>query len=585
MTKFIKAGLLSLCVWQTAVANTSHLPPTIPFNGTSLELVKPSHPYATEFEKSDGKLSSDYATTMAYLDVLIAKSDGLLKKEVIGVSREGRDIVVIHNATLNDSRPKLLIQAGIHGGEIDGKDAGLMFLRDAVLGNKQSILDKVAFYFIPILNVDGHERRSEYNRINQRGPHIMGFRTNGVNLNLNRDYMKLDTQGVKAAVSLINRIQPDLFLDVHVTDGADYQYDITYGASPEFANPSPHIAKVLNLEIRQSLDSELEAHGHIPGPLVFVMNKNDLKQGLAGWVAGPRYSNGWGDLRALPSILVENHSLKPYKQRVVGTYVLIEAAIKTLVAHQKTLAEAVQKDRKTPKRLVVNRTYSETPRLMDFKGIEYQQFESNLLGGQNVRYLGKATTFKDLPVYWQEKVTHEVTVPKAFYIPKRLTEVIAVLTQQGVEMTEVTDLPSTLTEAQFKTPEFAKQPFEGRFRVQADFTEVQINPEQGAYMRVLTRQPLGKLATHLLHPSAPDSLFQWGFFHSVFQRTEYVENYALDPYASKLLDEKPLMRQEFMNFISKESPSTQARRDWLYEKTPFYDARYRKYPILWGPTQ
>lgn len=130
---------------------------------------------------------------------------------------------------LNDKKPTLLIQAGIHSGEIDGKDAGFMLLRDIAVGDKKALLDKVNILFIPILNVDGHERSSEFNRINQRGPVEMGFRTNAKNLNLNRDYTKLDTPEIRALVKVVNQYNPQLYLDIHVTDGADYQYDVTYG--------------------------------------------------------------------------------------------------------------------------------------------------------------------------------------------------------------------------------------------------------------------------------------------------------------------------------------------------------------------
>src|SRR5690606_31703643 len=143
-------------------------------------------------------------------------------------------------ALAQSSKPLLLIQAGIHSGEIDGKDASMMLLRDIVNGSKKDLLDRVNLLFIPILSVDGHERSSPYNRVNQRGPSNMGWRTNARNLNLNRDYAKLDTEEIRAVIAVINAYKPDLYLDIHVTDGADYQYDITYGYSESY---SPRIAQ------------------------------------------------------------------------------------------------------------------------------------------------------------------------------------------------------------------------------------------------------------------------------------------------------------------------------------------------------
>ena len=217
-----------------------------------------------------------------------------------------------------------------------------MLLRDIATGKRRDILKKVNILFIPILNVDGHERSSAFNRINQRGPVKMGFRTNANNLNLNRDFTKLDTPEVKSVLAVINDYNPNLYIDVHVTDGADYQYDVTYGYNPVFASESPAISDALNRYFKPVINQTLTEQGHIPGPLVFVMDKQEFKSGLAGWVATPRFSNGWGDLRSLPTILVENHSLKPYKQRVLGTYVFIDGAIEALAAHKDKLANAVK---------------------------------------------------------------------------------------------------------------------------------------------------------------------------------------------------------------------------------------------------
>ena len=205
-----------------------------------------------------------------------------------------------------------------------------MLLRDLTVGGRHGgLLDHAHFLFVPILNVDGHERFSPFNRMNQRGPRQMGWRTNRRNLNLNRDFAKLDTPEVRALVAAIERWQPDLYLDLHVTDGADYQYDITYGWNPPHGW-SPAIASWLDEVLRPAVDHELEAWGHVPGPLVLVANNRDLSGGFLGWTAGPRFSNGYGDARHLATVLVENHSLKPFDQRVLGTYVLLASALDTL---------------------------------------------------------------------------------------------------------------------------------------------------------------------------------------------------------------------------------------------------------------
>ncbi len=205
----------------------------------------------------------------------------------------------------------------------------MMLLRDlTVAGRRKDLLEKVDLLFIPLVNPDGHERSSAYNRINQRGPEIMGWRTNGRNLNLNRDYGKLDSAEIRAIVRVIEEWQPDLYVDVHVTDGADYQYDVTYGFNNRNAQ-SPSIAAWLSNVLTPRVNRALEEKGHLPGPLIFTVS-DDIKQGLLGGNAGLRFSNGYGDARHLPTILVENHSLKPFRQRVLGTYVLLESMMQLL---------------------------------------------------------------------------------------------------------------------------------------------------------------------------------------------------------------------------------------------------------------
>ena len=394
--------MLSILALSAALSADFHLPPNLPWNGKSTHLIQPSHHLVTEFELSEGKNSPDYQATMAYLNTLATEHSDIFSIETIGISDQNRDILMLKAVENSlDNKPTLLIQAGIHSGEIDGKDAGFMLLRDIATSEKRELLKKVNLLFIPILNVDGHERSSAFNRINQRGPLKMGFRSNSKNLNLNRDYTKLDTPEVIALVNVVKQYQPDLYIDVHVTDGADYQYDVTYGYMPSFASDSPKISQALDEYLKPDIDTSLEKMGHIPGPLVFVMNKQNIKEGLAGWVATPRFSNGWGDLRNLPTILVENHSLKPYKQRVLGTYVFLEATINALAKHKDTLKTAVRAEQtQLPSQLVGRRSYSESADYIDFKGISFDHFDSALTGQKEVRYTGEDETFTQLPIYW-----------------------------------------------------------------------------------------------------------------------------------------------------------------------------------------
>ena len=239
MTK--RNSLVWIVCFSISIASATaqnFLPPAIEWKGKSeLLIAKAGNAWITPTEKSGFINTPSYKETMDWLKKLDAASP-LLRMISIGKSVEGRDINMIiasteknitASALKNSAKPLLLVQAGIHSGEIDGKDAGMMLLRDIAFGNKKYLLDKVNFLFIPILSVDAHERTSPYNRPNQRGPQSMGWRTNAQNLNLNRDYAKLDTKEVRAVVKVMNEYDPAMYMDIHVTDGADYQYDITFG--------------------------------------------------------------------------------------------------------------------------------------------------------------------------------------------------------------------------------------------------------------------------------------------------------------------------------------------------------------------
>jgi hypothetical protein len=489
-----------------------------------------------------------------------------------------------------NGKPTLLAHAGIHSGEIDGKDAGLMLLRDMTVGGtKASLLDGANFLFIPILSVDAHERFSVYSRINQRGPREMGWRTNRRNLNLNRDFAKLETEELRAFVAMVKEWQPDLYLDLHVTDGADYQYDITYGYNGQYGW-SPAIAKWLDDTFTPAIQRDLAAMGHIPGPLVFAINGQDMSGGNLEWAAGPRFSNGWGDLRHLPTVLVENHSLKPYNQRVLGTYLFLETTLETLAAHGAELRRATETDRAARNDDVAldwqfNRDADPTTR--SFKGVVSETYDSSVTGQPNVRWTGE-TTESEIPVFAMSKPSTTVRRPALYYVPAAWTPIIEILELQGIGI-ERLGKTTTVEVERYRLPDAAldadTSPFEGRTRYKSgepvvDQTTVELRA--GSYV-VSTDQTLGTLAIVLLEPEAPDSLFQWGYFSEILQRTEYFEAYVMEPMAQAMLDADPALRTGFEARLEADADfagDARARLQWFYEKTPYYDEEYRVYPVF-----
>lgn len=570
------------------------LPPLLPWQGNTESLIQPKHPWVTPAELTNLTETPDYAATVSYLQKLVASSE-LLRMESIGKSPQGRDIWLIKasmqpeligKGSGKSGRPTLLVQAGIHSGEIDGKDAGLMLLRDIVHGDKQQLLAQVDLLFVPILSVDAHERKGKFNRMNQRGPVEQGWRSTAQNLNLNRDYAKVDSLEMQAVLQAINSYQPDLYMDVHVTDGEDYQYDITYGFNEPFASQSPNGASWLASVYRPAIDQALSAAGHIPGPLVFAVDPMDFSKGLQGSTATPRFSQGYGDVRHLPTILVENHSLKPYRQRVLGTYVLLEQSLQLLAQQGKALQLAKKADENArPQRQVLLFNAAEQPDLIPFKGISYEMAHSDITNGPYVKWTGQAKNYDALPVFWEKVPAVEVEVPKAYWIPPQYQDVINRLQLHGIAMTRLEKAGSLeLQQLSASNAELANRSFEGRVGVKASFSPVwgEFALPAGT-VRVSTDQPLGALAVALLQPEGPDSFFSWGFFHGMFERTEYFETYAMLPWIEQELKSNKKLAADFAAAIkadAKLAKDGQARLNWFYQRSPFYDQTYLKYPVL-----
>lgn len=576
------------------------LPPAPPWHGASEALIaKPDNPWITPAEKTDLADSPGYDETIAWLSKL-ADASPFIELKVIGKTAQGRFLyaAIASKEGINDyadqfkrstvAKPTFLAQAGIHAGEIDGKDAGLMLLRDLAFGGKAQLLDNVNFVFVPVFNADGHERSSEWNRPNQRGPVHQGWRTTAQNLNLNRDYMKADAPEMQAMLALINEWRPALYLDLHVTDGIDYQYDITYGFhgwDGGFAW-APKVGEWLDHQWRPAMDAALKAAGHIPGPLVFAKNNRDLLEGITAGPGDPRFSNAYGDLRHIPSVLVENHSLKPYKQRVLGTYVLLEASLKLLGEQVENVRAAIWSDHEAhPATLAFNWSgNSDVQTTMDFAGIAYEEFVSPASGVKEVRWLGTPKTYEKLPVHLNTKPGVELRRPKAYWISPAQSEIIKRLEIHGVLMQGHTRaMTQTVEMYRLVNPSPAAQPFEGRYlvttKVKAE-TRTEIYP--AGSVRVPTDQPLGDLVVALLEPESSDSFLAWGFFPEILQRTEYIEGYVIAPMAEQMLGADPRLKAEFDAKLAAEpkfAADPTARLQWFYERTKFHDDRYLLYPV------
>ena len=582
----------------SAAATERILPPLLDWNGKSRDLVvSKDDRWITPAEKSGLRATPSYDETIAWLRKLVAAAPRQLQLVSIGKSSNGRDIWMViasaagrftPEALRRSGKPVIFAQAGIHAGEIDGKDAGMMLLRDmTVRGTKRELLERANFLFVPIFNVDGHERKSAYSRPNQRGPEVMGWRATARNLNLNRDYAKLDSPEMLAMVGALNRWSPDLYLDLHVTDGADYQYDITFGFNG-VGGHSPAIAGWLEKTFTPAVTRDLSVMGHIPGSTNVPnwIDETDWRKGIKGWMADPRFSNGYGDARHLPTVLLENHSLKPYDQRVLGTYVFLESVLRVSANSARELREAIAADRARRSATVPfawEVDANAAPELIEYKGIETRVVESAISGSRRLEYTGNPVTAQ-VPLQQPTRVTASASRPKAYWIPPAWPEIGRRLEAHGVQVERISEAREVkLSMYRLEDAKCEAEPFEGHVRMKATpVVEQRTETFPAGSLRVTTDQPLGTLAAILLEPASPDSFVQWGFFPEILQQTEYIEGYVIEPMAERMLAADPQLAEEFRRRVETDEAfrsSPKERLRWFYMRTPFVDERWKLYPI------
>jgi len=596
--------LLLLMLWPLfGLAQDAILPPEQPWNGASQALIAPAgDPWITPAEQADFRRTPRYDATVAWLQRLELAS-AQIHMVPLGQSPEGREIWMViasqdqaftPEALRATGKPTLLAQAGIHSGEIDGKDAGLMLLRDlTVRGTQKKLLEQANLLLVPLLNVDGHERFSRYARINQRGPEESGWRTNARNLNLNRDYTKLDTPEIRAIVHALNMWQPDLYVDMHVTDGADYQYDITWTYNGPQGH-SPSIAKWLDQVLSPAAFAALQHEGHIPAPFYITLVEDlNPNKGRTQSLDLALVSTGYGDVRHVPTILVETHSLKPYHQRVLGTYMFLKSALETLGQGSRELRQAIQEDRdRRPatqtlswKQLDKDHLPPSLPKA-PFQGIEYELVPSAISGTVRVIWTGRPVELH-IPVIQLQDPEAQARRPKAYWVPSTWPEVIERLRWHGVAMETLTEAREVEVERlKMQKPVLARKPHEGHIAVCIADKDIEPRHRRQKYapgsVRVPTDQALGDLAMVLLEPASPDSFFHWGFFLEILQRTEYAEDYVMEPIAEKMLASNPQLAEEFKHKLLEDNAfrsDPKERLDWFYTKTPYFDDQWQLYPV------
>lgn len=564
------------------------LPPALPWSGASERLIVPADdPWVTPAERSGFETSPSYAETMSWLERLAAASPSIAL-ETFGRTGEGRDMLLVRASKGGPTKPVVLVQAGIHAGEIDGKDAGLMLLRDIAMRDKADLLDRVDLVFVPIYNIDGHERPSRWNFPALRGPREKGAVGNARGVNLNRDYAKADAPETRAMIELLRRLDPILYIDSHVSDGFDMQYDITFtyagwGRYAYHKATADWLMKRFGPQVMQALERE----GHVPTLYPSPIDTRNPIAGIREAPEGPRYSTGYGDFIGVPTVLVENHMLKPYRQRVLGAYVLIEAALRLASTDIDRIVDAKASDRASRPATMLTRWKSDPEPIgwvEQFKGVAFETYSSAASGRMEQRWTGKPITMR-MPIIGQLPV-ETVNLPKAWWVPAAQHEVIDRMKLHGIAF-DVTDKPVTLELDRVELRDVATRPAQdGRIPVTASFTHVPSRETMPAgSVRVPSDQPLGLLAAALLEPEAPGSLFAWGFFPELLAGESFAEDFVEAGIADALLDRHPALRAEFEARLTNDSAfaaNPRKRIEWIKRRASVA-AQHAIYPIAREP--
>ncbi|HEV2022182.1 MAG TPA: M14 family metallopeptidase [Terriglobales bacterium] len=567
--------------------------------------------WRTPAEISDYRTTPRYDETMAYVRRVAAAAPRQVKITTFGRTDEGRDLIavilskdgVFDPAALHKAnRPILLIQNAIHAGEMDGKDSCLALLREMLITKTQAkLLDRAVVVILPIYNADGHERFGPYNRINQNGPEEMGWRTQARNLNLNRDYMKADAPETRALLKLFQAWLPDFFVDDHVTDGADYQYDTTY-AIDSGPDVDPALAQWIREQLKPYIEKSVSDSGHVIGEYVGVGEANPSR-GLTVGQDTPRFSTGYMILQNRPGFLVEMHMLKDYKTRVTGNYELLRALLEMInrdadalvrmnrEADAATIRAGQQSDAAAQFPLRLAATDSSVP--FHFLGYKRVVELSEVSGVPWTRFTHEPENI-DIPLHNELKATVMVAPPRAYIVPAQWTSVIDVLSAHGLKMVRTTAPWSAEVETYRCEVKWQERPFEGRHPAQGggEFSPTGSGMGCRAVRETLSfpagsavvalDQRAAKIAIHWLEPQSPDSAVAWGFFDAIFEQKEYGESYVLEKLARDMMAKDPKLKEEFEQKVTNDkefAADPRARLNFFFHRSPWWDPHQGLYPV------
>ena len=557
---------------------------------------------STVAEQSGFQKTGRYEEVIALCSAYRRAYPGQIRCRQFGITPEGRPMMaIIASGTgaftaakaKQQHLPVLLIQGGIHAGEIDGKDAGFLALRELLQNRVDAgALKKEVLIFVPVFNIDGHERFGHWNRPNQNGPEEMGWRTTAQNLNLNRDYVKADAPEMQAMLRLVNDWDPLAYIDLHVTDGAKFQHDISIQVEPVLSGDAA--LRVAGRQLREKVIADINAQGS--RALNFYpefVATDDPASGFADGVPTPRFSNGYFVLRNRFGMLVETHSWKDYPTRVRITRNALVSIISQIADHGKSwLALAHEADLRAEQlagqSVALSYKTADDAHQIQFQGYQYTRELSAVSGALMTRYDDTRPQVWEVPMHDTVLTDLSITAPGAGYLvpAAHAAWVAARLDRHGIVYRIVRHSLQHAEVDAFRADKvtFSASSFEGHQTVAlgGKWNKESRDLVSGALF-VPVAQPRARLVMAMLEPQSGDSLAAWGEFNNAFEQKEYMENYVAEDVARQQLAADPQLAVSFKNRLDTDpefAKNPAARLAFFAQRHASWDERFNLYPVL-----
>lgn len=563
---------------------------TLLFMFTSL-LVNAQNTQLTPFEKGNKNQSTTYEECISFYQLLDTNSDKIEIK-TMGLTDSGKPLHIIvfsenKNFNFNQNKAVLLVNNGIHPGEPDGIDATMMLMRD-LANSKIKVPKNTIVVAIPVYNIDGMLNRNSFSRANQNGPEAYGFRGNGRNYDLNRDFIKSDTRNSRSFQEIFHTVNPDVFLDNHVSNGADYQYTFTCIAT-QHERLGEKLGNFFKNEMYPEMVKDMQKKKIDVIPYVNIHGaKPDL--GYEQFTDTPRYATGYTTLFNTLGFVPETHMLKPYKDRVKTTYEFMVTAInytdtnwEKIKQLRKENLDAFKAGNQYPLHWTIDSTKVS---YMDFKGYE-GGYKPSAISGKDRLYYDRSKPFtKKIPFYGDYKPTKFITIPKYYIVPQSQWEIIELLKLNHIEMIQIVKNETIEVEIyKIENYQTAKNAYEGHYGHYNTAVTKSVEKMEfsiGDY-KISTNQLGVKYLLETLEPEAVDSYFNWNFFDTILQQKEGYSAYVFEDMAVQILEENPTLKQEFETKKQTDKAFAENGGDqlyWVYKHSKYFEKEFMRYPVF-----